>query len=85
MVAALPSGAVLMAGGAARPELYDPAQQIFVPVGGELSGPQMFATATTLSSGDVLVLGGYDERTQPSASAWLVHTTKAPTSDFNGL
>lgn len=74
-VAALPSGAVLVAGGAVRPELFDPQDQVFVPATGQLSGPQMFATATVLpASGDVLVLGGYDERTRPSASAWLVET-----------
>lgn len=71
-VAVLSSGAVLVAGGALRPELYDPADGVFVPVEGELSGPQMFATATPLGSGEVLVLGGYDDRTQPSARAWLV-------------
>ncbi len=73
-VAVLPSGAVLVAGGAVQPELFDPTDQIFVPVAGEMSGPQMFATATLLPSGDVLVLGGYDEGTQPSASAWVVHS-----------
>jgi hypothetical protein len=71
-VAVLPSGAVLVAGGAVRPELFDPAGGAFVPAVGELSGPQMFATATLLPTGDVLVLGGYDERTRPSASAWLI-------------
>lgn len=71
-VVALPSGAVVVAGGAARPELWDPTDGIFVPAEGELSGPQMFATATLLISGEVLVLGGYDERIDPSAAAWLV-------------
>ena len=71
-VAALPSGAILVAGGATHPEIFDPATESFVPVEGELSGPQMFATATLLATGNVLVLGGYDDRTQPSASAWLI-------------
>jgi hypothetical protein len=31
----------------------------------------MFATATVLPSGQVLVLGGYDERTRSNANAWL--------------
>jgi hypothetical protein len=73
-VVTFPSGAVLVAGGAARPELYDPTNRIFVPVEGELSGPQMFASATRLPTGEVLVLGGYDDRIQSSASAWLVGT-----------
>ena len=34
----------------------------------------MFATATLLPGGDVLLLGGYDEHTQPSASAYLVRS-----------
>jgi hypothetical protein len=71
-VVMLPSGAVLVAGGAARPELLDPIDQVFTAVEGELSGPQMFATATLLPTGDVLVLGGYDDRTQSSDGAWLV-------------
>jgi hypothetical protein len=71
-VAALPSGDVLVGGGAAEPELFDPAQGRFVPVEGQLSGPQMFATVTSLRNGAALLLGGYDERTQPSAQAWLI-------------
>ena len=73
-VTVLPSGAVLVAGGAARPELFDPVDRVFAAVEGELSGPQMFATSTLLPTGEVLVLGGYDERTQPSDSAWLVYS-----------
>jgi hypothetical protein len=73
-VVVLPSGAVLVAGGAAQLELFDPTRQAFVPLEGELSGPQMFATATLLPTGDVLILGGYDERTRPSDAAWLVRT-----------
>jgi hypothetical protein len=75
-VAALPSGAVVVAGGAVRPELYDPADRVFVPARGELAGPQMFATASALESGDVLVLGGYDRRTRLAADAWII--TPAP-------
>lgn len=75
-VAVLPSGAVLVAGGAAQPELFDPAARIFVATEGELSGPQMFATATLLPTREVLILGGYDDRIQSSASAWLVGTTR---------
>ncbi|MGA9333319.1 MAG: kelch repeat-containing protein [Rudaea sp.] len=70
----LRSGTVVVAGGARHPEVYDPARSGFVATQGELSGPQMFATATRLRNGQVLVLGGYDEHSQPSASAWLVTT-----------
>lgn len=71
-VAALPSGAIVVAGGAARPEIYDPSRGTFVAAEGALSGPQMFATATRLTNGEVLILGGYDEHTRSSASAWLL-------------
>ena len=71
-VAVLPSGAVLVAGGATRLELYAPGRQTFLPVQGELSGSREFATASLLPSGEVLVLGGYDEQIRTSASAWLV-------------
>lgn len=79
-VVALPSGAIMVAGGAERPELFDPADQVFVPVDGQLSGPQMFATATLLPDNDVLVLGGYDHQTVASRSAWLVDTGEGPVS-----
>lgn len=79
-VAVLSSGAVVVAGGAVRPEIFDPATAKFVPAEGALDGPQMFATATRLRNGDVLVLGGYDERTRPTASAWLIRTGPGTTS-----
>lgn len=75
-VIALPSGVVMVAGGAPRPELYDAAGRRFISGTGELSGTQMFATATLLRTGEVLVLGGYDERIQPSASAWHVQIAR---------
>ncbi len=75
-VVVLPSGAILVAGGAVHLELFDPVHQVFTQVEGELSGPQIFATATLLTTGEVLVLGGYDERTQSSASAWLVQNER---------
>jgi hypothetical protein len=68
----LPSGAVIVAGGAARPEWWDPAGGGFRPVERELSGSRMFATATLLPDGEVLLLGGYDDRIRPSAAAWRI-------------
>ncbi len=73
-VAQLPSGALLVTAGAVRPEILDPVSRKFVALGGELSGRQMFATASLLATGEVLVLGGYDEQIRPSASAWLALT-----------
>lgn len=71
-IAVLPSGSVLVAGGAAQFELFDPAKGVFVTLEGSASGSREFATASLLPGGDVLVLGGYDEQIQTSASAWLV-------------
>lgn len=71
-VVKLHSGHILIAGGAVKPEVFDPYTQEFISVTGQLSGPQMFATATLLSDGNVLILGGYDDRIRTSASAWLV-------------
>lgn len=71
-VTVLPSGAVLVAGGANRLELYDPGSNSFVTVHGELNASREFPTATLLPNGDVLILGGYNEHIQTSASAWLV-------------
>lgn len=74
-VALLPSGAVLVAGGWEQPEVWYPGTAEFVPVtvAGEMYGRHEFATATSLDSGDVLVLGGYMVRPpERSASAWLV-------------
>lgn len=71
-VAVFPSGAVLVAGGSAHPEIWEPAAKDFAPVQGELEGRHEFATATLLRTGDVLVLGGYDVPVKPSAAVWLV-------------
>lgn len=70
-VATMSSGAVLVGGGAATPEVYDPTRRAFVPILGALDAAEMFATATRLRTGEVLLLGGYDSHTQASSSAWL--------------
>lgn len=68
----LPSGDVLVVAGAPQVERFDSRAGRFVALSGELAGPHEFATATLLKSGDVLVLGGYGERIETSAAAWLV-------------
>jgi hypothetical protein len=75
-VAVLPSGAVLVAGGAVRLELWDPSKRDFVAVDGQLEGLQEFATASVLPTGEVLVVGGYDEHIRSSSSAWLVRPAR---------
>lgn len=67
----LPSGRVLVAGGAPHPEVYDPRAGKFTMSDGTFGGERMFATATRLGDGRVLILGGYDERIRTSNAAWL--------------
>lgn len=68
-VVRLTSGDVLVAGGARTVERWAPGGR-FVGVG-EIESPFMFATATLLPSGRVLVAGGYDDSITPTAGAWL--------------
>jgi hypothetical protein len=45
-------------------------------VDGDAGDPLMFATATVLRTGEVLVVGGYDERIRPSRQALLIRPTR---------
>jgi len=70
----LPNGQVLLAGGAATPTLYDPPTNTFRTVEGTVGRTaltRLFATATLLATGDVLILGGYGRTEPTSAGAWL--------------
>jgi hypothetical protein len=66
----LPSGRVLVAGGARRAELYDPTTRRFRPAG-DAGSALSFATATLLRDGRVLVAGGYDDRISITGHAWV--------------
>ena len=55
----LPNGRILVAGGGARPEIFDPATGIFSAVSGGVGAARQYATATLLPNGEVLILGGY--------------------------
>jgi hypothetical protein len=59
-VVALKDGRILLAGGAERPEIYDPARGVFVPISNAdpLDG-FLFSTATLLEDGRVLLVDGY--------------------------
>jgi len=74
-VVTLPNGKILVAGGGARPEVFDPTTGIFAPVAGSIGTTRYYATATLLANGDVLILGGYlsDEKPGMAAdlSTWL--------------
>ena len=67
----LADGSVLVAGGSHELERFDAARRRFVRAG-RIDASLAFATATRLGSGDVLVVGGYDERLAVSRRAWLV-------------
>jgi hypothetical protein len=72
-VAVLPTGTVVVAGGAPRVEYWTPGESNFTSWSeATVEGPMAFVTASPLRSGGILVLGGYNERTQPSAAAMLL-------------
>jgi hypothetical protein len=71
-VAPLGDGRILIAGGAEQPEIYDAASNSFHPAMGSHLDSFYFSTATRLSNGEVLIVGGY---ARPGGSAvnhaWL--------------
>jgi len=70
----LQSGDVLIAGGAAFPEVFRSKERAFITVNGGLEAARYFASTTLLNDGDVLVVGGYSEGKGglPATSrAWL--------------
>ncbi len=58
-VVPLGDGRILIAGGAAQPEVYDPGSNSFRPTAGSLLDCYYFSTATRLPDGEVLIVGGY--------------------------
>ena len=64
-------GQVLVACGAAKAELFDPARNAFEIVPGEFGSDRLFATATRLRDDRVLIAGGYDETIRISSGSWL--------------
>ncbi|MBC8089678.1 MAG: hypothetical protein H7Z40_20640 [Phycisphaerae bacterium] len=67
----LPNGVVLLAGGAAQAETYDPVRNVFAIVSGTPRMAGQFSASARLSGGHVLITGGYGYGTGPRASAWL--------------
>ncbi len=67
----LRNGKVLIAGGANRAEVFDPATNTFSFADGNMGTMRLFATATLLKNGQVLITGGYDDSQAVSASAWI--------------
>src|SRR5439155_218764 len=58
-VVRMENGKALIAGGAGRPEIYDPVTGTFAAVAGALDTARYFSSATLLGDGRVLVTGGY--------------------------
>ncbi|HEU4996556.1 MAG TPA: kelch repeat-containing protein [Gemmatimonadaceae bacterium] len=67
----LPSGLVLISGGAPQAETYDPLTGRFVLVGGEARMAGQFSAVAPLGSGEALITGGYGNGGGPRSSAWL--------------
>ena len=68
---ALPSGLVLVAGGAPQAELYDPRGNAFVLVPGEPRMAGQFSAVASLENGGALITGGYGNGGGPRSAAWL--------------
>lgn len=67
----LPDGRLLVAGGAPRAELYDPASGRSELMGPDLGKSLNFATLTLMADGSALLAGGYDEDgIRMSRDAW---------------
>ncbi len=69
-VVRLRSGQVLVAGGGAAVELYDPRRRRFHAVG-QVGSAWHFSTATMLGNGSALIAGGYDDDIRVTRRAWL--------------
>ena len=67
----LKNGKILIAGGANRAEIFDPATKTFEVAAGKFETVRLFATATLLQSGQVLIVGGYDHNNTVSEQAWI--------------
>ena len=66
----LPSGLVLIAGGAPQPEVFDPATGQFAVVGGGARMPGQFSAAARLPAGGALISGGYGDGRGATDRAW---------------
>lgn len=67
----LPTGHLLIAGGAPQAETYDRSERRFLLVAGETRMAGQFSAAAPLRNGGALITGGYGNGTGPRSSAWL--------------
>lgn len=68
----LEDGRVLLAGGAARPELFDPGAEDFALLPGEMQLAPSFSAVAQLADGSVVITGGYGSDIRPSAGVWII-------------
>lgn len=66
----LPTGQVLIAGGASQAEVFDPVSKSFTPVPGKSPMAGQFS-ASAMSGNRVLITGGYASARAPQAGTWL--------------
>ena len=67
----LPSGSVLIAGGAPQAEIFDPRTRSFTTVPGAPRMAGQFSAVALLPGGGALITGGYGNGTGPRSSTWL--------------
>ncbi len=67
----LADGRVLLAGGAAQPEIFDPRDNAWQRADGRLDAARLFARAVRLATGQVLITGGYAPNHPETRNAWL--------------
>jgi hypothetical protein len=75
-VIALPDGRVLIGGGGTTVEVYE--RGGLRRLDGQLGGERQFPTVTALRDGTVLITGGYDNQTTPTAEAFLARPGGSP-------
>jgi hypothetical protein len=67
----LANGRVLIAGGAAQAEVFDPRHNSFTVVGGEARMRGSFSAVTVLPNGQAIITGGYGQGFGATNAAWL--------------
>jgi hypothetical protein len=70
-VVPLGDGRIVIAGGADRPEVYDPASHDFTPATGDRLDSYFFSSAIHLANGNILIAGGYGSDYTTRNHAWL--------------
>ena len=64
---------IVLLGGAAQAQVFDPESNGFASAAGSFGEPRFFAAATLLANGDAIVTGGYTEDQQVTDIVWLYH------------